>query len=177
MKHFCLIVDFCRRPVLSADDLDDLDRSAKEFYKHVEECYYQFDRKRVGIMKSTVHSLLHLRRQVERYGPFTNYNQFWLERRVGDEKKKLNATRLAAESMTERGKLFESYKIFFDEHFICSNDECLETDNNQNSQGTDTSSCFFAQPLLPCNLEQIDDPLHRSYGMRSLTGSYLSRKG
>ena len=53
----------------------------------------------------------------------------------------------------------------------------LENENNQTSQGTETSSYVFAQPLKPCNLEQFDDSLLRYYTMRSLMRSYLPTKG
>lgn len=68
-------------------------------------------------MKSTIHSILHLHKYAALYGPFTTFNQFWVERKIGNIKHKPNATNLATESMTEQTKLGEAFKLLFNNHF------------------------------------------------------------
>ena len=170
LSHFCTVVELCRRTSLTAMDLNDLEKAANSFYLHMQREYFRYNERRVGVMRSTVHSLLHLRGQVERYGPMTNYNQFWVERQIGRVKSRLNTTRLPAESMTENAKLFESFKLFHSDHFVEPDDENLDHSGH-------VSHSKDIMLLTPCDKESLRDPVHSSYGTKRLLKSYFIRTG
>ena len=56
----------------------------------------------------------------------TNYNQFWVVGQIRTVKRRLNATRLLAESMTENAKFFERLKLHYSDHFVEPDDENLD---------------------------------------------------
>ncbi|PXF41609.1 hypothetical protein BWQ96_08675 [Gracilariopsis chorda] len=83
----------------------------------MEQDYYRYSPRRLGICNHTLHQLLHLADKVDAFGPPLNYSQWWMQRYVGWVKDRLNARNLAAVSLTKNGKLLESYNLFFKEGF------------------------------------------------------------
>lgn len=171
--YFSRIVELCCRTVLTAEDINDLKFFSIRFYEHFERYYYCYEVQRVGLMKSTIHSFLHLHEYVRLYGPFTNFNQYWIERKIGSIKKKLHSTNLVAESMTEQTKLEESFKILFNSHFQLSSNS---TFNNSETIRRIT----IGERVLSISVgkkENINDSVNVAYRTKSLLTSYMMNKG
>lgn len=119
---FSSVIELCSRPAFSERDLEMLGKHALDFFLHFEKEYYRYMPERVGLCKSTLHLLLHLKECVEACGPLVLYSQWWVERYVGFVKHRLHASVRAAESLTENARFLESYKMFFNQHFASSED-------------------------------------------------------
>lgn len=109
---FVQVVELSFRTHLSIEDTAKLGELSVQFYKFVEERFYQGDLNQVGVCKYTMHLLLHLEECTRNCGPLANLSQFPMERFVGEMKNGLKAKHLAAESVMEQWRLLESYKSF-----------------------------------------------------------------
>lgn len=164
IRMLSAIFERCSWPTLSQQDVDDLNQLSRDFVHHYETKYFRYDSKRVSICKSTIHALLHLARVVELCGPLVNVNQFWVERYVGAVKHKLNATILPAESLTENAKFFESYKMYYGEHFAPPDDDTVSEDTSER-----------CELLAPCDTESFNDRYHIRGRTINLLVDYLCR--
>lgn len=171
--YYCRVVELCCRPVLMEEDINELKDFSFRFYEHFERYFYSYDVKRVGLMKSTIHVFLHLHEYVKLYGPFTNFNQYWVERKIGNLKHKLNSTNLAAESMNEQTKLQESYKLLFNEHFQTVATMMRASCRTRKSLQIGDRWITFSVGKK----EFLNDHVHVSYGTKSLLKSFLTNKG
>lgn len=167
------IVELCCRTILTEQDVQDLKTFAIQFYEHFEQDYYGYDVKRVGIMKSTIHTFLHLHEYVKLYGPFPNFNQYWVERKIGSIKHNLNSTHLVSESMTEQAKLEEGFKLLFNCHF--------RTETNASNSHSEKKRTMVINgnvlSLSTFHKEFFNDSIHVAYRAKSLIRSYLINKG
>lgn len=171
--YYSRIVEICCRPMLTEADITELQDYSIKFYRYFERFYFCFKEERVGLMKSTMHSFLHLHEYVRMHGPFTNYNQFWVERNIGNIKNKLNTTHLAAESMNEQTKLAESYKLLFQTHFSTRV-------NNASNLAVNKRRVVLGDNIIYLSVgceEHLNDPVHVAYNTKALLSNYFINKG
>ena len=83
LQCFVEAVEICSWAVVLPSDVEKLRTCALKFYDHFESKWYRFLPERVNFCKSIFHALLHLAECMERYGPLSGVNQYWLERTIG----------------------------------------------------------------------------------------------
>lgn len=121
--------------------------------------------------KVKLHLLLHLKDNVQQYGPLVNCSQFYVERYIGFIKNRLNSRTLAAEALCENAKLFENYKLLFDEHFVRSETRGFPKSDSESSdeedveEGGSGDDCIL---LAPKRYECLESPHNKSMKLRKL---------
>ncbi|PXF41316.1 hypothetical protein BWQ96_08963 [Gracilariopsis chorda] len=146
--------------------------NAVAFVHHMEQDYYRYSPRRLGICKYTLHQLLHVADNVEAVDPPLKYSQWWMERYVGSVKHRLNARNLAAESLTENAKLLQSYKLFFKEGFA----EGHTTSSGNDSDVEETELTEEAVSLLYyVGAWSVNGPTLRRLNLKNLLADYVTR--
>ncbi|PXF41662.1 hypothetical protein BWQ96_08613 [Gracilariopsis chorda] len=171
-QHFYWLFNLCGRPALSQRDVSDMKRHAVAFVHHMEQDYYHYSPRRLGICKYPLHQQLHLALNVDALGPPLKYSQQWKERYVGWVKHRLNARNLAAEPLSENAKLLESYKLFFKEGFA----EGHSTSSENDSDVEETELVGEAFSLLHyVGAWSVNGPTLRRLNLKSLLANYVTR--
>lgn len=158
-----VIVELCRRPALSEIDVERLKELGVEFVRGYEDLYYRKNPRRVGVCKSTIHSMVHLGWAVEQCGPPIYYSQFWVERYIGDIKSRLHATNLAAESLNENAKSAIRVNLFYGNHFASKKDDLFDMEM-EISQSANQEVVLLA----PWDKESLEDGYHIRKNTRDL---------
>lgn len=114
---FVELVDLCWRPVLTEEDISEVGRLARDFYRHYEEHYYKYDVARMNMCKYVFHLILHLEEGIRESGPPVGYSQYWTERYIGWIVGRLRAKNLASASLFKSALFGESYKMYYSEPF------------------------------------------------------------
>lgn len=176
LKHLSALTELYCRPSLTRQDKEDLQRHALQFFMHYERDFFRLSAERLGLCKFTIHLLLHLADNVDRCGPLVNFNQFWVERYIGFIKNRLTARSMASEALAENAKLFESYKMFFDEHFVRSESPLRVCSDDQLSGEEDEDGFEADNKVLllgPRRYESLNSRVNRKLKLRDLLDSYI----